>query len=159
MTGLGIYPAQSEWLKAVVRGEKVLWHSSMHLLACFAPDFDPASEQYIAYNITPEHFHDLLYPLSGGREKVVGVQFWCLGGVLTKTDILGTQDAAGSLAPQAIFERGTKWYESTGKSATLTRERKEEMEKRNALGLAFLRSYPLTVPSTLWMQALPRRAA
>lgn len=156
MVTLDTHPAQIEWLKAVERGEKILWHGSMHILDCFLPGFDPRKEECVMRHVLPTHLHDLAYPLYDQKRGAVGVEFWSLGWLLKETDLLSTQDMGGYLPPLAIYIFGSKAYEDSAEYKALPAKKKEMICRQDKEALSFLGRYPLRVPPHLWSRALPK---
>lgn len=152
---LAIHPVQVDWLAAISRGEKVLYHSAMNLLHCFLPTFNASEGEYLTRWVFPG-MYEIIYPLD--RREIVGIVFWTLDGLLRDTDLLSTQDAEGNLSPLTIFEYGVQWLATNHPVyQRMTDQRKEEVFNENEKCEKFLQNYPLLVPSTLWSKALPAR--
>lgn len=129
----------------------ISWQKEMHLLECLSPPF---SAQFV-HHVYPDHFQDVLYLMNDREHGVVGVQFWCLGGMLEATDILSTQDAEETLSPLELYKRGIEWYEATPGWTMLPDEKKTKIREHNEKALRFLANYPERIPRSIWEQALP----
>lgn len=158
MTEVGVHPAMIDFIAALERGEKVVYHWSMHYLYCFAADFDP-QEQYLSHWVYPG-MHELLYPLFERERGVIGISFTCLQGLLHDTDLLTTKDKDNNLAANEIFECGIRWMETKDRSyMTMNAERRETTLADNEKARAFLIKANIVVPFSVWSKALPKPMA
>lgn len=152
----GIHPAQVGFLEALSRGEKILYHSAMRWLTCFAPKFDANREAYTHGWVFPG-MHELIYPLHDLDHGIVGVKLCELQGLLTHTDLLKTLGPDDSLSPLEVFEYGIRWVAEHGTEYhTRMARRKEEIVAKDELARAFFTSYPLRIQRDVWQLALPK---
>ena len=159
ITILGVHPAQIEFMEAIERGERVVYHWSMHYLYCFSPDFNPQEEQYLSHWVSPG-MHELLYSLYHREKGVVGISFSCLQGLLRDTDLLTTQDKDGNIVANSIYEYGIAWLEEYDPMyRALQGEKKETVLQDNEKGLQFLQKYPILVPYSVWSKAVPTQTS
>lgn len=155
----GIHPDQLGYIEAIKRGDKIVWHSPLRWLTCFAPDFDAHREEYTHDWVFPG-VHENVYPRYDVPRGLVGVKLCTLEGALALTNVLEKLDDAESLSPLDVLEYCIVWLgENSDDYQTMNEARRAKFDEKTLLTRQFLQAYPLRIPREVWRRALPKQAS
>ena len=153
---LAIHPAQSAYLEQLTTGQKVIWHSSMRLLFCYAqqaptkdpcvvwrhcyPDFDLA----FVFDSETGHF-------SSEEDCPAGIKFWSFDHQLTNTNsILAAMDDAGNIPTLAVLEDLQSWCEMREDKIRNKGVDLDDVYRWLQKARSFLKNESILIPEHVW---------
>lgn len=149
--------SQTQFLDALEAKKSVIWHSGMQLLFCFGKQFYTELAGVYLDTVWREHYpgFSLAYPRAlpqKDRKAPLGFQTSGFEYIVQKTEWLNSQDAQGNIAAATLIDEIELWLKAEGSPNM------EQHLANEALSDArdFLFAECISIPSTVWQQALPK---